>query len=219
MPVFTGLENLQTTLNPRTEIPMNLLSGVKATDGKDLDITASTKVYTKNQAGQYVLIITPTTYVVEIPGTLDLKYVITDSYNQTTEVEKSLNVIQEILTVPQMQIMPNDPAFNPNHPSWYNNSVKNRTDYLKTIKVPEVRAMGESMVRSGTNDMTKSEYLSKLNRRQVALNNALGIPMGTDTEGQYVVPTTAFKQTYHEDGCNQVLLGKKNNGVGSTGVI
>lgn len=219
MPVFTGLENLQTTINPKTEIPMNLLSGVKAIDGKEVDITASTKVYTKNQAGQFVLISNPTAYVVSVPGALDLKYQITDSYNQTTEVEKSLNVIQEALTVPQMQIMPTDPAFNPNHPSWYGNSVKNRIDYLNTLKVPEVRAMGESMVRSGTNDMSKSEYLSRLNKWQLALNNAAWIPIGTDTEWQYVIPNTAFPPTYHEDGCNQLLLGKKNNGVASTGLV
>ena len=199
MPVFTGLENLQTTLNPKTEIPMNLLSGIKVIDAKDLDITASTKVYTKNQAGQYVLIINPTAYVVEIPGTLDLKYQITDRYNQTTEVEKSLNVTQEVLTVPQMQIMPTDPAFNPNDPTRGPYSLRNRTDYLKTLKVPEVRAMGEAMVRSGTNDMSTSEYLSKLNKRQLALNNGNGIPIGHDTEGQYTIPNTRFPQTVHED--------------------
>jgi hypothetical protein len=121
MPIFTGLENLQTTLNPKTEVPMNLLSGVKATDGKELDITANIKVYNKNQSWQYVLISNPTAYVVEVPGTLDLKYVITDGYAQTTEVEKSLNIIKEALTVPQMQVMPTDPAFNPNNPSWFTN--------------------------------------------------------------------------------------------------
>jgi hypothetical protein len=79
--------------------------------------------------------------------------------------------------------------------------------------------MGEAMVRSGTNDMAKSEYLSKLNKWQVALNNAHGIPMTTDAEGQYIVPNTAFKPDSHEDACNQVLVGKKNNGIGATGLI
>ena len=216
MPVFTGLENLQTTLNPKTEIPMNLLSGVKVTDLKNQDITSKIKVFFKTENETFIEITNPTNYIVFTAGSLNLKYQVSDSYDQMIEVQKTLNVansVAEIISVPQMQIMPTDPAFDPNHPSWYNNSVKNRTDYLKTIKVPEVRAMGESMVRSGTNDMSQSEYLAKLNKRQLALNNALGIPMGTDTEGQYVVPTTAFKQTYHEDGCNQVLLGKKNNGV------
>jgi hypothetical protein len=219
MPVFTGLDNLQTTVNPRVDIPINLLSGVKALDAKEVDLTPNIKVYLKNQSGQYVLISNPTTYLVDVPKTLELKYQVTDSYTQTTELEKTLNVIQEALIVPQMQIIPTDPAFDINHPSWSSFSLKNRTDYLKTLKVPEVRAMGEAMVRSGTNDMSKSEYLAKLNRRQVALNNAYGKPMGTDAEGQYIVPNTAFPDHLHEDGCNQVLLAKKNNGVGSVGLV
>ena len=72
------------------------------------------------------------------------------------------------------------------------------------------------MVRSGTSDMSKSEYLSKLNKWQLALNNANGIPLGTDAEGQYVIPNTAFPQTAHEDMCNHLLLGKKNNGKVTT---
>lgn len=217
MPTITGLDNLQTTLNPKIGIPMDLLSGIKASDTKDGDLTTKIKVYNKDTNGQYVLITNPNTYTVEIPGILNLKYQITDNSNQTTEVEKTLNIIQEVISIPQMQIIPTDPAFNPNDPGWWNgNSIKNWTDYLNTLKIPEVRAMGEAMVRSGTNDMSKSEYLSKLNKWQLALNNANGIPMGTDAEGQYVIPNTAFPQTAHEDMCNHLLLGKKNNGKVTT---
>ncbi len=198
---------------------MNLLSGVKALDGKELDLTANIKVYLKSQSGEYGLLNNPTNYLVDVPTTLSLKYQISDSYNQITEVEKSLNVIQEALVLPQLQVMPTDPTFDLNHPDWNQFMCKNRTDYLKTLKIPEVRAMGEAMVRSGTNDMSKSEYLAKLNKRQLALHNANGKPMGTDAEGQYVVPNTVFPERLHEDGCNQVLLGKKNNGVASTGVV
>ena len=218
MPIFTGLDNLQTTVNPRVDIPMNLLSGVKAKDGKEVDLTANIKVYLKNQSGQYGLVNNSTTYLVDVPTILELKYQITDSYTQTTEVEKTLNVIQEPLVVPQLQLKPNDPTFDPNNPEWNQYMCKNRAEYLTPIKVLEVRAMGEAMVRSGTNDMSKSEYLSKLNKWQLALNNVNGKPMGTDAGGQYIVPNTAFPERLHEDGCNQILVGKKNNGVGGVGL-
>ena len=155
---------------------MNLLAGVKAIDGKEVDISTNIKVYLKNQNGQFTLITNPASFLVDIPVTLELKYQVTDSYHQTIEVEKSLSVILQELVIPQLSVMPTDPAFNPDHPSRYINSVKDWTEYLITLKIPEVRAMGEAMVRSGTNDMSKSEYLSKLNRWQVALHNAAGIP-------------------------------------------
>jgi hypothetical protein len=105
-------------VNPKAGIPVNLLAGVNATDLKDGDLTARIKVFVKDQYGHYILITNPTAYVVEIPCTLYLKYQVTDNSNQTAEVEKSLIVIQEALTVPQMQIMPTDPAFNPDDPGW-----------------------------------------------------------------------------------------------------
>lgn len=77
--------------------------------------------------------------------------------------------------------------------------AKNWAEYLKPIKLLEVWAMGEAMVRSGTNDMSKTEYLAKLNRRQLALNNINGKPMGTDTEGQFIPPNTSFDYNHHED--------------------
>ena len=79
--------------------------------------------------------------------TLQLKYTLTDAYNQTIEREISINVSKDMLNIPQMQIMPTDPTFNPNHQNRNANVVKNRTDYLKILKMPEVRAMGEAMVR------------------------------------------------------------------------
>ena len=198
---------------------MNLLAGVKAIDGKEVDISANIKVYLKNQNGQFTLITNPASFLVDIPVILELKYQVTDSYHQTLEVEKSLTVTLEALVVPQMQLKPNDPAFDPGYPEWNPFMCKNRTDYLTPIKLLEVRAMGESMVRSGTNDMSKIEYLSKLNKWQLALNNVNGKPMGTDAGGQYIVPNTAFPERLHEDGCNQILVGKKNNGVGGVGLV
>jgi hypothetical protein len=219
LPVLTGLDNLQTAINPKVGIPMNLLTGIKATDVKSQDISNKIKVFHQTENETFSEVTNPTSHSVSVAGNLVLKYHVTDIYDQTTELQKTLNVVAEVLTIPKMQIMPTDPTFNPNNPDWHFNAVRNWTDYLKTLNIPEVWAMGEAMVRSGTNDMPKTEYLSKLNKRQIALNNAAGIPMGTDTEGQYVVPVTAFPQTYHEDICNQILLGKKNNGVGSVGII
>ena len=97
---------------------MDLLSGVKAFDAKDGDLTSKIKVYVKVPDGPYLLVNDPHVYVVYIPGPLLVKYQVTDNSNLTTEVEKTLNVILETITIPQLDIMPTDPAFNPNHPDW-----------------------------------------------------------------------------------------------------
>jgi hypothetical protein len=64
LPSFIGLETLQTTLNPKTNIPMDLLLGVKASDTRDGDITAKIKVHLKNTDATYTEITTPKAYTV-----------------------------------------------------------------------------------------------------------------------------------------------------------
>ncbi len=91
LPSLIGLENLQTTINPKTNIPMDLLSGVQASDTKDGDITAKIKIYLKDQSGQ-TEITTPKSYIVKDIGTITLKYEITDNNKNTVASEVSLNI-------------------------------------------------------------------------------------------------------------------------------
>lgn len=220
MPIIDGLENLQSILSPMADIPVNLLQGVTARDAKNTDITSNIKVFVKSANDQYTLVVNPSAFTAESEGILSLRYQITDSYGQTLTTELNLQIAKFVLAVPQLELVPNDPSFDPNTPGLRDNPFvcKNWAEYLKPIKVLEVWAMGEAMVRSGTNDMSKTEYLAKLNRRQLALNNINGKPMGTDTEGQFIPPNTSFDYNHHEDGCNQILLGKKNNEVGGVGL-
>ena len=61
------------------------------------------------------------------------------------DVPKTLTVapkVQEAVTVPQMTIMPTDPAFNPNSPDWTTfDTAKNRYEYLDKLNIPESWAM------------------------------------------------------------------------------
>ena len=72
---------------------MNLLTGIKATDLKNQDITKNIKVFLKNAAGTFTQITNPTTYTVTTAGIIQLKYEINDSYGHKVDEEISLNII------------------------------------------------------------------------------------------------------------------------------
>jgi hypothetical protein len=92
-PVLTGISNLQTALNPRTGFPMNLLTGIKATDLKNQDISQNIKVFLKNAEGNFTQITNPTTYTVAATSIIQLKYEISDSYGHKVDEEISLNIL------------------------------------------------------------------------------------------------------------------------------
>ena len=71
---------------------MDLLSGVKASDTRDGDISSKIKVFLKDQTGQYTEISSPKNFMVQTIGILPLKYQVSDNNNNTTASEISLNI-------------------------------------------------------------------------------------------------------------------------------
>jgi hypothetical protein len=106
LPTVTGIDKLAQTINPMTGVPMDLLSGVKALDAKNQDITQNTKVYIKNTDGTYTQIENPRIYTTNTAGTLQLKYEVSDAYGNSIVTETSLIVKQGTATITGLDQLP-----------------------------------------------------------------------------------------------------------------